>query len=173
MLRKMEKNEFEVFHQLLEDNFPKSERRLKHVQKRLLDLDSYNVFVETDGDDIVGFFAEWSSEAFRFVEHLAVNQKYRGSGTGSRLLKEYHDLSDVPVILEVEPPEDDIQQRRVKFYERNGYHLTPFGYMQPTLYEGETPIPLVLMSYPDRMTEAEFNTFKTWSHTTIYHPDNK
>lgn len=173
MLRKIQPDEFEQFHELLELNFPKNERRTKSSQKKLLELDCYTIYIEKEKNDIVGFFAEWSNNEFRFIEHLAVNENYRGKGTGSRLLKEYHELNNLPVILEVEPPEDNIQKRRVSFYERSGYNLTSFGYIQPPLYEGEGTIPLVLMSYPNMLDESQYKRFKAWAHETVYHPKNK
>lgn len=173
MLRKMYEREFEAFHQLLEENFPKGERRPKSEQKNLLSLEAYNVYVEVSEGDIVGFFAEWSNDEFHFIEHLAVNEKFRGKGTGSRLLKEYLDLDNKPVILEVEPPEDDIQKKRVRFYEKNGCLLTPFTYTQPTLYEGEPSVELVLMSYPDMLSQLQFEHFKKWALNTIYYRSEK
>lgn len=168
MLKKMNDADFEQFYQLLSDNFPKSEIRTKEGQRKLLPLDDYCIYVEKSDGDIVGFLAEWSGEHHRFLEHLAVDEKFRGGGTGSHLLREYHDLNDKPVILEVEQPHDDTGYRRVKFYEKNGYTLNEFGYIQPPLFKDKTGVPLVLMSYPEALTGDGFDAFKEWVFKTVY-----
>lgn len=55
MLRKIQPEEFEQFHELLELNFPKNERRTKSSQKKLLELDCYTIYIEKEKNDIVGF----------------------------------------------------------------------------------------------------------------------
>lgn len=168
MLTRLQEKDFEQIFEIMEKGFPPSERRSKEKQRGLLTTEEYNVFGLKEDDDLLGFIAEWNGPEYRFIEHLAVNEEFQGKGIGSKLLTEYHRLSDKPVILEVEPPENEIQKRRVKFYERNSYHLTEHGYVQPSINENIKGVPLVLMSYPDRLTNPQFLSVKEWLFRTVY-----
>ena len=133
MLQKLDKKDFDEIFSLLESAFPPSERRTKEDQEKLMDLDEYSIFGLKKRGSLIGFVAEWEGPEYRFVEHFVVNEAFRGNGIGSGLLSDYHDLSDKPVVLEVEPPENDVQKKRVRFYKRNGYHLSEYSYVQPTI----------------------------------------
>ena len=168
MLELLKEKEFDQFYALLEDSFPKSEIRSFQGQKELLNLSVYNVYVLKEDEVILAFFAEWQNESHRFLEHLAVNEKYRSRGLGSKTLQAYTAQSDKPVVLEVEPPNDDIQIRRVKFYEKNGFHLTSYGYVQPVINEGYEGVPLVMMTYPKKLNHTELALVKDWLDETVY-----
>jgi GNAT superfamily N-acetyltransferase len=168
MLEELKKEDFNEVYAIMESSFSESEIRTKEGQRQLLDLDAYRLYGLREDGKIEGFIAEWDAPAHRFVEHFAVSVHSRGGGTGTRLLRTYHDLSDKSVILEVEPPEDGVQKRRIAFYERNGYHLSWFGYTQPVLNGDHEGVPLVLMSAPDVLTEERFLLFKEWIFNTVY-----
>ena len=53
---------------------------------------------------------------------------------------------DKPLILEIEPPEDEITCRRKHFYERNGLCAQPYGHVQLPFQGGGPIVPLVIMS---------------------------
>lgn len=168
MLEILKNEEFNQLYELMDDSFPPSEIRSFESQQKLLNNPLYTVYVLREEGEILAFFAEWKNESFRFLEHLAVNKKYRSRGLGSKTLQAYHDLSDEPVVLEVEPPNDETQIRRVKFYEKNGYHLSSYSYIQPTINEGYEGIPLVLMTYPRLLDDDELSTVKNWLDQTVY-----
>ncbi|MCD2137150.1 GNAT family N-acetyltransferase [Salinicoccus halitifaciens] len=168
MLEELKKEDFEEVYAIMERSFPESEIRTKEGQRQLLDLKAYRLYGLREDGEIKGFIAEWEAPDHRFVEHFAVSVHSRGGGTGTRLLHAYHDLSDKPVILEVEPPEDELQRRRIAFYERNGYHLSEYGYIQPVINNNHEGVPLVLMSTPDVLTEERFLLFKDWIFNTVY-----
>ena len=52
------------------------------------------------------------------------------------------------VILEIDPPVDDISIRRLHFYERLGFVANPYQYIHPSFRKPFTPHRLVLMSIP-------------------------
>ena len=168
MLKELYENDFDQIFTILEEAFPPSERRTKADQRKLMDLEEYTIFGLKEAGDLIGFVAEWEGPEYRFVEHFVVNEAFRGNGTGTKLLNEYHDLSDKPVVLEVEPPEDEIQKKRIKFYKRNGYHLTDYTYIQPTINADIKGVPLVLMTFPDRLTDDRFLSVKDWLFRTVY-----
>ena len=60
-----------------------------------------------------------------------------------------------PMLLEVEPPEGDMQRRRIGFYERNGFCLHAYPYQMPCLHGDGPALPLLLMSRPAPLTDQE------------------
>ena len=66
-------------------------------------------------------YAEYPN--FIFIDYLLVDAKTRGKGIGSKVLS-WFKRKDKPIILEVEPPdaEDKDTIRRIRFYEKNGFH---------------------------------------------------
>ena len=87
---------------------------------------------------------------------LAVNENARGKGIGTKALLRWAGESESPVVLEVEPPETAIAQRRIGFYQRAGFTLNSFSYWQPAMQPGQEPIPLLLMSRPGALSEEVF-----------------
>ena len=63
------------------------------------------------------------------------------------------------VILEIDPPVDDISIRRRHFYERLGFVANPYQYIHPSFRKPFTPHRLVLMSYPGAITYEEARSF--------------
>ncbi|QQD84319.1 MULTISPECIES: GNAT family N-acetyltransferase [unclassified Jeotgalicoccus] len=168
MLEKLEDKAFDLVYQLMAESFPESERRTYQGQKDLLKLNNYNILVLKENDDILAFYAVWENEKYRFIEHLAVNPNYRSRGLGSKTLQAFHDLDNKPVILEVEAPDDETKKRRVQFYEKNGYYLTDFKYMQPKINKDLDTVELVQMTYPRELSTAELTEAKAWLDRTVY-----
>ncbi|QTD40678.1 GNAT family N-acetyltransferase [Sporosarcina sp. Te-1] len=165
----IDEREFDQLYALMEASFPNNERRTYAGQKALLEDPHYRLLTRTDDKNrIIAFLASWEFSTFRFVEHIAVDSVMRGSGTGGKLMSSYMEETTKPVILEVELPETELAQRRIGFYERLGFHLNPFDYVQPPLQEGQTDLPLHIMSYPRPITEEEFTHFKEMLYTVVY-----
>lgn len=86
----------------------------------------------------------WNFGSFIYVEYLAVEPTMRGGGIGRRIMERLVNDSMLPVILEVEPPTDQLTTRRIAFYRRLGFQLLPHPYVQPSY--GVVPgMPLRLM----------------------------
>ena len=80
-----------------------------------------------------------------------------GSGIlaiGAALLGEIRELPG-KLILEIEKPDDAKTQRRLRFYEREGLTLAPFGYDAPGYQAGTGDCALQLMS-EGAMSKLEF-----------------
>ena len=58
-----------------------------------------------------------------------------------------------PVILEIDPPVDDLSHRRQGFYERAGYHANPYAHVHPPYHAANRGHALVVMSYPGALTQ--------------------
>lgn len=165
----MDERLFEEVFAILDEAFPSSEKRTYEGQKRVLSHEAYHLSVRRDeAGRVIAFLASWEFEDFRFVEHLAVSRAARGGGLGGKLLAEFLARDERPVILEVEPAHDDVSARRIGFYERYGFHLNPFPYVQPPLQEGEKDLPLCIMSYPSPLGEEAFTACRKRLYREVY-----
>ena len=70
--------------------------------------------------------------------------------------------------LEVEPPETETAKRRIAFYERNGFTLNHFPYMQPPLGEDRDPLPLMIMTTGGAIEKDEFEHIRKTLYKKVY-----
>ena len=89
-------------------------------------------------------YGNWTG--FTYGEHFAVSPKWRNGGVGARILKEVMETVPGMFCLEVELPKDELSKRRIRFYERNGFFLNPYPYVQPPLSDGQEELPLQIMT---------------------------
>lgn len=91
-----------------------------------------------DGDDFVGLAYVLQNEDVVYLFFLAVNPQIRSRGYGSEILQDIKKISgNRPVVLAIEPMDekaDNFDQRlkRVRFYEKNGFHITAYYYHEGT-----------------------------------------
>ncbi|WP_332367848.1 GNAT family N-acetyltransferase [Spirosoma telluris] len=71
-------------------------------------------------NQLVGFIIYWQWPDVLFIEHFAIDPALRGQQFGQQALAQLVRTDYTHVILEVERPEDETSQRRVRFYERQG-----------------------------------------------------
>ncbi len=145
--------------QLYLSAFPAQERRDRDYQSETLDAEVYHMealFVE---GHFVGFIAWWDFDDVVYVEHFAIVERYRSFGYGRALLREFIVSQAKKVVLEVEHGVEEMQARRIGFYERLGFYLSEAEYAQPP-YAGESFLPLLLMGYPAPLSEQDVEDFK-------------
>lgn len=160
---------FDEIFAIMEASFPVSEIRTYSGQRALLANPNYHLYTDKDAENrTLAFMAAWEFPELRFVEHIAVNPDIRGGGIGKKLMNRYISRSDKPVVLEVEPPEGEMEQRRIGFYERLGFYLNPYPYVQPPLRAGQADLPLRIMTYPRPATLKEFQRFRDILYTEVY-----
>ncbi len=161
---------FEQVWQLLELSFPANERW------------DYNGFLGEYAnpefrsmvyfpEKLGGVLNYWDFGSFIYVEHFAVTPELRGQGTGAALMEELRQRSDErPLVLEAEPPQDSpIAARRIGFYNRIGFVQNPYSYIQPAMGEDELPLPLVIMSSPQPLSEQEYIRIRNTMYQHVYH----
>lgn len=165
----MNSEEFEAFWEIYAQAFPECEKRDRAGQMRVLARREYRVERMVEHGVLLGFVACWDIGGYWFVEHVAVADAARGRGLGSELMKKMTGR-DKPVILEVEPPADDIARRRVGFYQRLGFHLNAYPHIQPPLQPGGQSVRLLLMSYPEPLTAADAETVQARLRQVVYSP---
>lgn len=93
----------------------------------------------------VGLLTYWRFEEFIYIEHFAIAPSLRSLGHGTDALKAFISQQSLPVVLEAEPPTEEMALRRVRFYERNGFTLYHYDYYQPPYAPDRQGIPLRLM----------------------------
>lgn len=161
---------FDEIFEIMDEAFPNNEMRTYEAQKKLLDNDKYNIYVQkNETGSIIGFLAYWNLKNCTFFEHLAVSKKFRGNGVGKKIILENIKNVKKPIFFEVELPNNDIAQRRINFYKRLGCKLNEFYYEQPALRQDEKPQQLLIMSYPNHINEQCFVDYKKEIYNTVYH----
>lgn len=147
--------------------FPSNERRPRHQLVGLLKNPQYYFAQVTEGNRLVGLLGLWKLPGFVFIEHMAIQKSRRDRGIGSSLLQKI--LQENPrVVLEVEPPQTEEQKRRIRFYERLGFQLNSYAYIQPTYSPQKKPVRLRLMTFPKGVSETEFFRIRRTLHTIVY-----
>ncbi len=170
MIQKLNDTDFDKIYNIMEESFPTDEYRTYQEQKELLSNPQYCIYVlpdfETKG--IRAFIAVWNFDHFAYIEHFAVNPAYRNSGIGSSMLQEMIKLLSCMICLEVELPDNDICKRRIRFYERNGFFINDYRYIQPPISHGRNSLPLKIMTSGNTITEEKFNEIKTMLYKYVY-----
>ena len=147
--------------------FPYEERRDYSDQKECLENKYFKFFEIYDCDLAVGFTALWVFENFVFIEHIAIDEDKRGSGYGSKAIELIKEKYNKPLILEAEAPVTEQQIKRIKFYNRLGFNVNSFNYTQPSYHGGEG-VPLLILSYPNKLTDEEFDEFLRETRREVY-----
>lgn len=159
---------FEKAWDLYNDAFPLKERRLLDQQSYVLQSDNYHFDIVIDKDQFIGFILWWDFDSLRYIEHFATAVEQRNKGLGKLILNQFIDSDDKPIILEVELPVSNINKRRIKFYERLNFKLNQHHYETPPSREGQSPLQLLLMSYPNTMSKKDVDFFVEKYHPVIF-----
>lgn len=168
-LEKLTEQDFPQVWSIMEHSFPPEERRTRIGQENLLDNPYYQLYGYKKEGIVAAFFAVWQFEKLLFVEHFAVSETYRNSGIGAELLQQLLQVMHMPTVLEVELPEGELPRRRIGFYERNGFVWNDYDYIQPSMQEGKSEIPLRIMSYPNALNRNLFETVRDTLYREVYH----
>ncbi len=165
---------------LLHVSFPACERRDDREQRAHTDhTEAFTAYLATEGDDAVGLLTCWEFklpeggemvpfERFTYVEHLAVMPSRRNSGYGAKILDLLKAKTAHPIILEVEPPQEEMSRRRIGFYKRSGFKLCLKDYLQPPYRPGDAPFPLLLMFYGTESLDPVFEPVRDTIHRFVY-----
>lgn len=138
--------------------FPYEERRDLLHQKECLKNNFFGFFEIYDDETEVGFIALWSFPEFIYIEHLAIDEEKRSGGYGSKTIEFLKGIYKMPIILEAEAPETEQQIKRIRFYDRLGFKMNDYDYVQPSYHGGEG-VPLKILSFPEILNQEEFDLF--------------
>jgi len=167
-LKKITKNEYDKFFSLLESDFCLDERKTKINELKAFDDSNFSPNFIYDNQTLVGYICFWEFEKFLYIEHFAILNSMRGTGQGSKFLKEFSEKFNKPIILEVELPENEVAIKRIKFYERLGYHLNNFPYTQPAYQPESKPVEMFVMSYGTTLSKSDFSAFTKTIKKIVY-----
>ncbi|MDO5847384.1 MAG: GNAT family N-acetyltransferase [Methanocorpusculum sp.] len=119
------------------------------IQNTVSDVWKIDEWLIMDGSEAIGLLCIVHSEIHAYLLYLAVSPQCQGRGYGSRVLGLFKKMYPGHIrFFDLEVPDDsaeNAEQRRarIRFYERNGYHLTDF------VFESEG-VKLVVMTDSDR-----------------------
>ncbi len=117
----------------------------------------------------MGFLAEWNFSRFKFWEHMAIKKKYRNLGLGGDTVKLFLKNTKKLVIAEVEKEEmSPLATRRIAYYQKLGFKVSPFYYIQPPYGNNKKEVKLHLISYPRLLKKSEFETIQRTLYKEVY-----
>ncbi|MFI3301569.1 MAG: GNAT family N-acetyltransferase [Rikenellaceae bacterium] len=163
-----EAEHFDACWELYESAFPPEERREKVYHIETMARKEFHFDAIMDNDKLVGVIGWWNFEHIIYVEHLATLPSMRNCGYGRKILSALkQDRNDKTILLEVEHPTYPIAQRRIGFYEREGFMLNWHTYIHPP-YRGTDWVSLLIMTYPNAISNSELETFKSECFPVIH-----
>lgn len=153
---------FEKACALYETAFPWEERRDREEQLRILAKPDYHCTALVENGEFLGILFYWQAEDTIFLEHFATLPHLRGHGIGAKALKLLQDMGK-PILLEIEPPCDEMTHRRCGFYRRNGFLMNPYFHIQVKLHrEDEEDVELKVLTWPEEFSPAEYEAFRAY-----------
>ncbi|NDV47363.1 GNAT family N-acetyltransferase [Paludibacter sp. 221] len=160
---------FDKMYHLYTHAFPAAERRSLGALESILNYEKrFEADVLMIDGYFVGFFTYWKFERFIYVEHFAVDPSLRGQNIGTEAMNAFLLKANLPVVLEVEMPEDPQSIRRISFYERLGFKVLQHSYAQP-YYDGSgNLLPMLIMSNDPRFADRHFSLIKSTLYTEVY-----
>ena len=158
IIKSDETERWEKVWSLYEDSFPIAERRKLEDHKRAIEDPLFHPLSIWENDKLVGIVFYWEWSTYRYIEYLAVSPHLRGQGYGFQIVKRIRD-SEHTIILEIDPLVNELSVRRLQFYERAGFTLTPYRFMHlPYRLDGISQ-ELLILSYPFMITKEEHSIF--------------
>lgn len=169
MLQILSAEDFNAVYSLMQKSFPDDEYRTYESQRELMEKTEYKIYgAKAENGELQAIAAVWEIGELAFLEHLAVEPALRNRGAGTAVLRDLVGMLKKRLVLEVEPPINELTKRRIDFYRRNGFFLNTYPYAQPPLSEGKKPVPLFIMTYGRELNEREFENIKRVLYTDVY-----
>lgn len=146
---------------LYQISFPPCEQRESASQERILSEDEYSFCLIYDGDAFVGLVLFWETERFIYIEHLCILPEMRNRRYGEKILSLLSEKQKT-LILEIDPPIDDISKRRKGFYARCGFMDNPYPHIHPPYHRENNGHSLMILTHPKRISQDEYNVFNRY-----------
>lgn len=149
---------------LYQMSFPFHEQRESLSQSQILSQSAYHFDVVRDDQDFIGEVLYWEIGDFLYIEHFCILPSMRNKRYGQKILEL---LQTKPLILEIDPPVDEISRRRQGFYARCGFVENPYRHIHPPYHKDTSGHELVVMSAPKELTQNEYDMFRRYLQNTI------
>lgn len=168
-INKNNDNEFKQIYNIMCKSFPDCEFRSFDGQKKLLCYDYYNIAITKDSkNNIAGLIAHFTVDDFIYIDHFAMLPELRGKGIGRKFLNDFIFASKKDIVLEVEPPQDTLTEKRIAFYSSMGFNLNDYEYYQPPLRKDTDKVPLMLMTTKHNLSDSHLDNIKNILYKDIY-----
>lgn len=169
-IRKLAGEQQTIARAIYEEAFPPQEKRPWELHERLVATHSaYSFQVALAAGEIIGIVVAWQLADHLYLDYLATNTASRNKGYGRTIMTALLETcKDMPVVLEVEIPDNELAVRRVGFYERLGFHLIDFPYFMPDFTNPEACFPMRLMTYPEPLSQSEAPALMEEIHREVY-----
>ena len=145
-------------------SFPFHEQRQALSQSQILQQDAYHFDVICDNGEFVGEILYWDIGNALYIEHFCVSPAMRNRHYGQRILSAYQ---STPLILEIDPPEEELSMRRKGFYERCGFMANPYAHVHPAYHRECEGHGLVVMSRPEKLTGKQYDDFAAYLRRVV------
>jgi len=146
---------------LYQISFPSHEQRQLPSQEKILSDTAYHFTLIYDGEAFVGIILFWETEDFLYVEHFCIVPELRSRGYGRMALDHLAGKGNL-ILLEIDPPVDDIALRRKGFYERSGFVENPYPHVHPPYHRENKGHELTIMSCPRPVHSFECRKFQEY-----------
>ncbi len=148
-----------------EKTFPADERRDKEQFLALLENPDCFIFGVRNEENLVGYVILWEFETFHFLEHFEVFEEFRNLKLGTEILTILKEKFG-NIVLESEPASfNEMSERRINFYLRNGFTILSEDYIQPSYGDGKKSIPLFLLG---NFETSDLKEIEIKLHTKVY-----
>ena len=148
-----------------ESTFPADERRDHDQFLALLENPDSFIFAVKNEETHIGYLILWKLETCYYLEHFEVFEEFRNLKLGSQILTELKEKFST-IILESEPSHlDEMAERRINFYLRNGFSIISEDYIQPSYGPGKNSMNLFLLSNFD---VTEVKSLEKELHEKVY-----
>ncbi|WP_418986845.1 GNAT family N-acetyltransferase [Bacteroides heparinolyticus] len=160
---------YHYMERLMIASFPPEEYREPEEQRKNTDTQTaFHSNIIFQDNEPIGFITYWDFEQFYYIEHFAISPEHRNEGHGKNVLKHLCRQLEHPIVLEAEMPKEEIAQRRILFYQRNGFSLWEKPYQQPPYKAGDSYLPMRLMVHGDMRCSNSFDIVKERIYREVY-----
>lgn len=164
ILKRIMSTSHPMYHEALklyQMSFPYHEQREQSSQEEILKEDEYHFCLIYDEDVFVGLVLYWEQKDFLYIEHFCILPEMRNKQYGEKTLALLAKQGKT-LLLEIDPPKDDISKRRKGFYERCGFTENFFAHIHPPYHKENEGHHLVIMTCPKQISRETFDTFSLY-----------
>lgn len=153
---------------LYQISFPPHEQRKETSQREILSDADYHFDLIYEDELFVGLVLYWETADFVYIEHFCIQPELRGKQYGQKTLNLLQEKQKT-LILEIDPPVDDISKRRKQFYLRCGFAENPYPHVHPPYHPENHGHTLVLLSCPHEITPEQNRAFQRYLSQRVMH----
>lgn len=151
---------YPAFEQLYAHSFPVFEQRTPEQQAKAFASVNYHLTGYVEDQSFMGFIAYWEFPSYLYIEHFAINGNERGKGYGSQVLNSFVKETPKTVLLEIDPPIDEISIARLRFYRKCGFYQNPYSHIHPPYRKGYEGHSLQVLTSVRALSPEEYEQFK-------------